>query len=327
MSHFTVLVVTKDKPTDDVLSAALQPFHEFECTGENDKHVQDVDLTDEARNRFENREDKSESLVEYMAGWYGWEPVALGSEPDLEGAHKYGYFVVDLEGKLAKAIDRTNPEKKWDWWQIGGRWSGLLLPKPGTESESYRGSPGVLGTINDESGVDVAMKSNVDWERMSRRGCARRRAGVEEALVKVGSATGKTREQLLEIHRCACEAWPAVKSGYGGGVSFYDYLQSLPEGNPVRVARELKLWHGFDALVSEYGAGVPETEPDPVAWANKPEPFSCFAMLRDGRWMERGTMGWWACVSNENSDHDAEFAAALADVPDDHWLTVVDCHI
>ena len=47
MSHFAVLVITEQEPIDDVLSAALQPFHEYECTGIDDKYVVDVDVTDE----------------------------------------------------------------------------------------------------------------------------------------------------------------------------------------------------------------------------------------------------------------------------------------
>jgi hypothetical protein len=38
MSHFTVLVVT-DTPDEDALTRALQPFHEYECTGTKDKYV------------------------------------------------------------------------------------------------------------------------------------------------------------------------------------------------------------------------------------------------------------------------------------------------
>ena len=32
----------------------LQPFHEFECTGTNDEFVQNVDLTDELRKKYED---------------------------------------------------------------------------------------------------------------------------------------------------------------------------------------------------------------------------------------------------------------------------------
>jgi hypothetical protein len=51
MSHFAVLVVTKTGDKAD-LAAALQPFHEFECTGIEDQYVVDVDKTDEALAKY-----------------------------------------------------------------------------------------------------------------------------------------------------------------------------------------------------------------------------------------------------------------------------------
>jgi hypothetical protein len=49
MSHFTVLVVT-DSPDD--VEAALQRFHEYECTGIVDQYVKWIDVTDETLNDF-----------------------------------------------------------------------------------------------------------------------------------------------------------------------------------------------------------------------------------------------------------------------------------
>lgn len=52
MSHFTVLVVTDQKPTDGVLEKALAPFHEFECTGIDNEYVQDLDITEKVREEY-----------------------------------------------------------------------------------------------------------------------------------------------------------------------------------------------------------------------------------------------------------------------------------
>jgi hypothetical protein len=54
VSHFAILVVTDEKPTDAVLKKHLQPFHDFESTGEKDDHVVFVDHTDEVRREWEN---------------------------------------------------------------------------------------------------------------------------------------------------------------------------------------------------------------------------------------------------------------------------------
>lgn len=54
-----------------------------------------------------------------------------------------------------------------------------------------------------------------------------------------------------------------------------------------------------------------------------------FAIVKDGKWHERGSMGWWGCVSNE-MDTDAwneQVQRLYDDLPDDTMLTIVDCHI
>lgn len=47
MSHFAVLVAGKDP------EALLAPFHEFECTGQDDEYVKDIDITESARSEFD----------------------------------------------------------------------------------------------------------------------------------------------------------------------------------------------------------------------------------------------------------------------------------
>lgn len=53
MSHFSVIVATKEYPTEKVLEYELQPFHEFECTGKDDEFVQDIDETEKLRADWE----------------------------------------------------------------------------------------------------------------------------------------------------------------------------------------------------------------------------------------------------------------------------------
>jgi hypothetical protein len=54
-----------------------------------------------------------------------------------------------------------------------------------------------------------------------------------------------------------------------------------------------------------------------------------FAVVKDGKWYERGEMGWWGIVSNEKNrdDWNEEFQKLVKGLSDDMLLTVVDCHI
>lgn len=54
-----------------------------------------------------------------------------------------------------------------------------------------------------------------------------------------------------------------------------------------------------------------------------------FAVVKDGKWYERGEMGWWSVVHNDKGK-DAwieELSKLVESVPDDTMLTIVDCHI
>lgn len=58
----------------------------------------------------------------------------------------------------------VNPNAKWDWWVVGGRWSGLLTLKPGAGTGSY----GERSWTNEdavipENMVDSALVRDVDF--------------------------------------------------------------------------------------------------------------------------------------------------------------------
>ena len=57
--------------------------------------------------------------------------------------------------------------------------------------------------------------------------------------------------------------------------------------------------------------------------------LSCFAVVKNYEWFERGQMGWWACVSNDKEEQEwrDEIKKLLADVPDDELISFYDCHI
>lgn len=290
MSHFTVLVCGSD------VDALLQPFHQFECTGTDDQYVQDIDVTDECR--------------EHGLDWHGLDenPVTNETLADRSDKHKYGYAVVDASGNLIKAVRRTNPRKKWDWWTVGGRWSGLLKLKPG--AQGLRGEPGLMGSHANagEGYADVALKRDVDFDGM--RADASREAAerYDKAAAVIAGRTWLSWEQMREQHasdidaaRKAYWAQPVVADLREKG----DFDGWVFDPEEFRASREEYIKRAADKAICT------------------------FALLIDGEWYERGEMGWWATVSNEKGPGkwEDEFASRLAQLPDDTVLTVVDCHI
>ncbi len=64
-------------------------------------------------------------------------------------------------------------------------------------------------------------------------------------------------------------------------------------------------------------------------YKERPNDTATFAVLKDGEWYEKGEMGWWCMVKDEKSNDawDREFKKLLDSIPDDEFLTMVDCHI
>lgn len=183
MSHFSVLVIGEN------VEEQLAPYHEFECTGVNDQYVKDVERDlEELRSIYLKStecEEQSETFAEYVCGYCGYETVPFGQATDKEGANKYGYVLIDETGNVIKIVKRTNPNNKWDWWSIGGRWSGKLKLKPEVKPDemSYgrvsfvnRNEPRKIGYVDSAKICDIdfdGMKSDIekscsdDWERFS----------------------------------------------------------------------------------------------------------------------------------------------------------------
>lgn len=138
MSHFSVLVVTPEYPTEAVLEKILLPYHEYECTG-IEQYLQFVPADmDELNKEFAERDDKSETFEQWIDGW-------SGDKQNDQG----------IWGRW------TNPDKKWDWWTVGGRYSNRL----------------VVGNHPN----DIAQKSACNWDAMALQRQARRIAGWTEA--------------------------------------------------------------------------------------------------------------------------------------------------
>jgi hypothetical protein len=82
MSHFTVLVIGDD------YEKQLAPFHEFECTGQDDEYVQDVEEIDEYIKDY----DKDTKSVVIGPGGKQYDPSdeQFYREPTKEELEKHG---------------------------------------------------------------------------------------------------------------------------------------------------------------------------------------------------------------------------------------------
>ncbi|MBN8929943.1 MAG: hypothetical protein J0H19_25405, partial [Rhodospirillales bacterium] len=270
-----------------------------------------------------------ESFAEFIRHYYDKASLTHGEEPTDE--HKYGYARLNEAGEVVQVIKRTNPNKKWDWWKVGGRWSGLLHVKDGADAS--KGKPGAFGWEYDAAGVDQCRVGDLDLDKMRRIACADIEQRYRNAFV---DARGRAAGIYWMDNDDAWDRWNKliVDAGYaekslrkrweveGKNGAFYQFIDALEaSGDSDAVTLRLAGKVGVD---EQNGVMLGKT----LEQRKEIQPALCaFALLRDGQWFERGQMGWWGVVSNENNGWEVEFAKMLAELPADKWVTVVDCHI
>lgn len=338
MSHFAVLVVGPN------VDEQLAPYHEFESTGTDDQWVQSIDETATMRERFENETslrikgpdgvlhdpydskgmlkpefskpadpallrpytydlhipegyEKVQVPVSQLFSFVQWASdycgIAVLTEADTPNEwHKYGY--VHVNGDDVKVIRRTNPNAKWDWYEVGGSWKDRLL-------------------LTDGQRADCARKGDIDFKAMEEK------------------AVDRARRQWTSVHNAITEAgaphmwksWETVEAEHAArGSKDLELVRREFLNQPsVRAIHNMPLGpydtKKFNCTLEEH---IEKARKDSKVF---------FAFVRDGKWAERGKMGWWATVTNEKDEDEwVDFMNKQIDeLSDDEVLTVVDCHI
>lgn len=362
MSHFSVLVVL-DNYSEEALKAALQPYHEYECTGVEDQYVIDVDKHDEAEKEFaENttkrwkdtmgrlhdpyddkfyRNPRSEDGDPgFGSGWNGkvayhsrdWgdgrgyrakvhmtaleagcEEVQIPTK-DIktidEWAKDYHGWERNAEGRF---VDRTNPNAKWDWWQVGGRYSGKLQVR--TRLKAAVGQRSWTNETAEISGVDISQWHNLDIDAMRGQQVASRQKWIDSIITRSKRSREEVYEHLPKLPRLH-ERWLTVPEPRPRGKEYRNWIREVA-GDVVA-----GVYSGIDLDSPDIAEGQTTQQ-----WIDAAEPLSTWAVLKDGEWYEKGEMGWWGMSSGDKADHKQNLEKLFASIRPDQWVVIVDCHI
>ena len=217
---------------------------------------------------------------------------------------KYGYVVVDKNDpeQVIKVIDRTNPNKKWDWWVVGGRWRGYFKLKPGCSGTLGEASL-LAGNYKDRPGrADRARKGDIDW------------AGMQQ---DAAFAAEKRFEEIAEIAPIDWESLESIREREPDIVKARSIYYAQPSVKKLCNAKT------FIANMDSFLVGRDAYIADAAKHATAP-----FAFIKDGQWFERGRMGFWAVVFDDNPEkHYEDWIKVFESLPDDTMMTCIDCHI
>lgn len=154
MSHFTVLVITDDPNNLEKLMAPYQENNMGDCPKEYLK------FNDEEQYYLDGYETNTNNMVKLADGtlidryddrcyveteprrktWQlpeGAEEVKVPVKEIYASAQEYVEKECDyqVDPETGKRGYWENPNRKWDWYQVGGRWSGMLLGKDGNRMD------------------------------------------------------------------------------------------------------------------------------------------------------------------------------------------------
>jgi hypothetical protein len=352
MSHFAVVLVIEDamstnpEQIQERIDREMAPFME-NCCGEPDKmYMKFYDEEDEMLKKYE--EESQEMVVmpdgrlllpwdeEFKKNPNPEDPMSVFGPPKAsEGLPKkrvpfketfstFEEYAKEWFGRPKR--DETynrygywqNPRAKWDWFEIGGRWSGFFQLKPGREG-AMGSQYNLTGTLEKTNGgkADVCFKSAIDFDRM--------RNEVEEEAAKRYDLVQQAIKDLP-----VANSWAMVKAEFD--------FEKAPQD--IEVAR--KVYHD-QARVKAFGtmdkgdfafnwmAGVEEYQIPREQYLRNARNHAAvpFAVLKDGKWYEEGEMGWFGMASNEKDPEtwNSMVNKLMDDLSDDTLLVVIDCHI
>lgn len=347
MSHFTVLVIGdnieqqlekyweeletapyfKKKVTQKDMKAVIKEFEQKNLIGKSD-----LSILERFENVYkgENAEDWNNNEYKKVNGVWG----------------RYSTY---------------NPNSKWDWYQIGGRWANFFklnnsitkeldtmgfslnefenlinlkktnLSKFHETVDKYKGYEDKIKTLvslfnstDSETRSDSTKKVNIDFEGM-------RNESKDKAIKNY-----KLLEKLLggSIPKITLSWEEAQKNATIDGVVNYDNARKLYNEQPAILALnnakkqevltkdEMSLLSWLD--LEDYQCSVEEF--GQVAYNDA---VSTYAVLKDGIWYQKGEMGWWG-ISNDTStqkEWNIELNKLIDEATDDTLFTLVDCHI
>jgi len=358
MSHFTVTVrVPARVDMDDVngyVEEMLTPYYE---QGEDDDDFMEFqDCTDEVNKEWDTL---TVTRIELDGKLYGSRDRELVEktglerfgmmypDPELDAAiaklggvkkeisvqevyDSFGAFVEDYHGYRLNDQGQygyyTNPNAKWDWWQIGGRWTGHWPSKDGAETGMGERSWANEGEEIPENRVDMIRIKDIDLESADK-------------------TTHKTVEEFLTEYQTYYETGDEEKDGHpfsgprhdGLNVGLVDCLDDDEITDEMRATCRLRKWpHQLKDGMDRYDVirALPEGEELEEFKQFLHDSFNrlrTYAYLDEkAGWVEPGQMGWWASNNSDTESrkkYSSGFMPWLRNGNQDDWVVSVDCHI
>lgn len=344
MSHATLIVkvtakrlVAKNGDLDEAIAEMMAPYNE-----QDDRYRTFVDEEAEWHEEYKNgtrtmiRTPAGELLSPWddrfrVPGSFGLGGGTHKTPPDCEEvqipfrefysdfrAYAEDWHSAKPDAKTGRYGHWSNPNARWDWYQIGGRWRGFFPLKP--DVMPVVGESGAGDNEARPGRGDIVRLSDIDMDAVARETNGRAEKFWEEwqswlagTYVEKNPFDGP-RSTALRIGLLDVAQGPAIS----------DHTQkAIPWEGQVRENDPRRGWHDVAKIV-EHDAFLAD-------YVDCFCPIKTFAALDNDGWHEPGKMGWWGC-SSDTPDAYRKFALEFVSRfvktagPDD-LLVLIDYHI
>lgn len=314
MSHFSVLVALRATDPANIKAALGEVLAPFD---ENREVTPYYSYEDGNAADYWSVESCREKGLLPSEGDLSWKQVAEAvnvrweHEPDSSE-----YLRVDDDGR-AYTLSRYNPASKWDWWEVGGRWTGYFVPAVSAEdSRLLLGRPGVFGTPAAPGHVDGGPRQLLDFGAMRAEKAAQAGAQYDRwTEFTHGVPDAEPWSLFLAKHMADKESYPIeqARKDYGSQ-------------DVVIKARTSREFSWLDDVVEAFAVS---REDYTASAAMRAVPGYAFVGL-DGVWQAPGEMGWFGFSSDSDPERDAYYEhmnQLLDDLAPTTILVAIDCHI
>jgi hypothetical protein len=253
----------------------------------------------------------------YNAKWHTLEPGAPdpvpGNVPDDEVCRERMH--VDEEGR-AYTWSTRNPEAKWDYWRIGGRWREYFIAR------EY--SP-------------FLVRTSKDWDSPDTRSDGRIWCDGGE----IGALDFDAMRDVEAARRLAqYDQWRQIVGAHGNPPAWAD-LTGLVDLKELSIEEARHRYNGHPAIKAARDADIAGWSEGPEEmYGTTREEFERLARLAtvpsyalvtlDGEWVAPGEMGWWGMSSDGPGEREGYRIAVnkyIDSLSPKTWLVVLDCHI
>jgi hypothetical protein len=259
-----------------------------------------------------------EVVLHYNAKYHPGNELAVpGGEPE-----EFDGLWYDPETDRAYKMSTYNPDSKWDYWRIGGRWSGYFVADGGAQdiiAPQHHWDGPKNSKYPGHTVCDGGRKRDVDFATMREVAAVeaeQRYFGWESLLAEYGPTKAWSHfTGLVDVSEITIDE---ARRQYNEQPLIAAHHRMEREGNGLAGWLECPV-ETFKTTREEY-----------VRLARIGAIPAYATLTLSGEWAAPGRMGWFGMSSDgpgEREGYDVAINRYLDELRPNTWLVVVDCHI